>query len=127
MEYNRAKHFYDENERVTIMKRALNNHDKALFLKLINESRRSSTELLKNMMVGDQYEGSPLQACDRAMKIMDNNGACRINGGGFAGSIICVVPDEYLEKFIKEMGAFYGENNVKEVHVSKYGPTVEKI
>ena len=127
MEYNRAKHFYDENERVTIMKRALIDQDRSLFLKLINESRKSSTDLLKNMMVGDQYEGSPLQACDRAMKIMNDSGACKINGGGFAGSILCVVPDEYLEGFIQEMGQFYGEKNVKEVHVSKYGPTVEKI
>lgn len=127
MEFNRAKHFYDENERVTIMKRALINKDKEQFLKLINESRKSSTELLKNMMVGDQYEGSPLQACDRAMKIMEDKGACKINGGGFAGSIICVVPSEYLDQFITEMGGFYGEHNVKEVHVSKQGPTVEKL
>ncbi len=127
MEYNRAKHFYDENERVTIMKRALLNKDRNLFLKLVNESRKSSTELLKNMMVGDQYEGSPLQACDRAMKIMEDKGACRINGGGFAGSIICVVPTEYLETFIQQMGEFYGENNVKEVHVNKNGPIVERL
>ena len=127
MEYNRAKHFYDENERVTIMKRALLNKDRNLFLKLVNESRKSSTELLKNMMVGDQYEGSPLQACDRAMKIMENKGACRINGGGFAGSIICVVPTEYLETFIQQMSEFYSENNVKEVHINKNGPIVERL
>lgn len=127
MEYNRAKHFYDENERVAIMKRALLNKDRNLFLKLVNESRKSSTELLKNMMVGDQYEGSPLQACDRAMKIMEDKGACRINGGGFAGSIICVVPNEYLETFIQQMGEFYGDNNVKEVHVNKNGPIVERL
>ncbi len=127
MEYNRAKHFYDENERVSIMKRALLNKDKEMFLKLINESRKSSTELLKNMMVEDKYEGSPLQACDRAMKIMEDNGACKINGGGFAGSIICVVPDKYLQKFIEQMNDYYGENNVKEVHVNKNGPVVERL
>ena len=61
------------------------------------------------------------------MKIMEDSGACRINGGGFAGSIICVVPSEYLEKFIQQMGEYYGDNNVKEVHMSKYGPTVERL
>ena len=127
MEDKRARHFYDENERVKQMKDALNNKDKDLFLKLINGSRLSSTELLQNMMVGDNYEGSPLQACDRAMKIMENQGACKINGGGFAGSIICVVPSEYLERFIKEMGNFYGPQNVKEVHVNKNGPLVVKL
>ena len=127
MEANRARHFYDENERVKQMKNALNNKNKDLFLKLINESRKSSTELLKNMMVEDKYEGSPLQACDRAMKIMQNQGACKINGGGFAGSIICVVPSEYLDRFVKEMGNFYGPQSVKEVHVNKNGPLVVKL
>lgn len=127
MEANRARHFYSENQRVKELENALNNKNKEQFLSLINGSRKSSTELLKNMMVGNNYEGSPLQACDRAMKIMENNGACRINGGGFAGSIICVVPTEYLAKFIKEMGTYYGDNNVKEVHVNKNGPLVVKL
>lgn len=127
MEANRARHFYGENERVIKMKDALLNKDKDQFLALINASRKSSTELLKNMMVEDQYEGSPLQACDRAMKIMDNKGACKINGGGFAGSIICVVPTDKLDLFIKEMGKFYGENNVKEVHINKNGPIVKAL
>ena len=127
MELNRALHFYGENQRVIEMEGALLNKNKKQFLALINASRKSSTELLKNMMVGEQYEGSPLQACDRAMKLMDESGACKINGGGFAGSIICVVPDEKLGLFIKEMGKYYGENNVKEVHINKNGPLVEKI
>ena len=127
MEEKRASHFYGENDRVKQMVIALNNKDKDLFLKLINESRKSSTELLKNMMVENNYEGSPLQACDRAMKIMEEKGACKINGGGFAGSIICVVPTEYLNRFIKEMGGFYGVGSVKEVHVNKNGPLVVKL
>ena len=61
------------------------------------------------------------------MKIMNDKGACKINGGGFAGSIICVVPEECLDSFIKEMGRFYGNNNVKEVHVNKNGPIVERL
>ena len=127
MELNRAKHFYGENERVIQMKEALLNRDKSLFLSLINGSRKSSTDLLKNMMVENQYEGSPLEACDRAMKIVGENGAVKINGGGFAGSIICVVPTDKLDLFIKEMGKHYGENNVKEVHINKNGPLVSKI
>lgn len=30
--------------------------------------------------------------CEIAMSILGNEGACKINGGGFAGSIICAVP-----------------------------------
>ena len=127
MERNRALHFYGENERVIKMKSALQNKDRELFLRLINESRKSSTDLLKNMMVMDNYEGSPLQACDRAMEIMQKEGACKINGGGFAGSIICVVPTNHLNTFLVEMAKYYGDNNVKEVHVNRNGPIVNKL
>ena len=127
MERNRALHFYGENERVIKMKEALKNKDRALFLRLINESRKSSTDLLKNMMVMDNYEGSPLQACDRAMEIMQKEGACKINGGGFAGSIICVVPTNHLQEFLSSMAKYYGDANVKEVHVNPHGPIVKKL
>ena len=127
MEKNRALHFYGENERVIKMKEALEKKDSAAFLRLINESRKSSTELLKNMMAFDKYEGSPLEACDRAMEIMQKEGACKINGGGFAGSIICVVPTKHLSRFLSSMAKYYGEKNVKEVHVNPHGPIVNKI
>ena len=61
------------------------------------------------------------------MKIVEEKGAVKINGGGFAGSIICVVPSDKLDLFINEMGKYYGENNVKEVHINKNGPLVSKI
>lgn len=126
IEKSRAEHFYGENDRVKIAIDALKNKDKDLFLKMINESRKSSTTLLKNMMVDDQYIGSPLEACDLAMKAMKDKGAAKINGGGFAGSIICVVPCEELNNFIKLMANKYGENNVCEVFVRTNGPIIEE-
>lgn len=124
MEYKRGLHFYSENARVERALKAIKDKDEETFLKCINESRLSSTNNLKNMMVGDQYEGSPLEACDYAMSIMEGKGAAKINGGGFAGSIITVVPNEYLEVFIKKMSDKYGSDNVKEVFVRKVGPSV---
>jgi len=124
-EKDRAVHYFTENERVQRAIVALSHKNKASFLNLINESRLSSTRLLKNMMVGNQYEGSPLQACDIAMKLMNNEGACKINGGGFAGSIICVVPESKLKGFIDGMSVKYGKKNIREVHVRKTGPCEE--
>ena len=122
IEYSRAKHFYSENERVLKAVEALENKDEKSFLAVINGSRESSTKDLKNMMVGNQYEGSPLEACDLAVKAMNNEGAVRINGGGFAGSIICIVPTKRLDSFTKTLGDKYGSNNVQEVSVRPYGP-----
>jgi len=125
-EYGRALHFFNENDRVQSAIEALKNKDKAKFLSLINQSRISSTNYLKNMMVENQYVGSPLEACDYALELLGSEGAVKINGGGFAGSIICVVPENKLDNFIGGMSSKYGKNNVCEVFVRKYGPTLDK-
>lgn len=127
IERSRAKHFFGECERVRKAKEYINNHDKKGFLEMINESRKSSRDYLKNMMVGTNYKGSPLEATDIAMKILSNEGACKINGGGFAGSIICVVPSNKLDLFINKMSSIYSKKNVKEVKVKNSGPTLKKI
>ena len=127
IERNRAKHFFSENKRVEKMKNCLENKDEQGFLDCINESRISSTKNLKNMMVDENYYGSPLEGTDLAMKAMDNLGAVKINGGGFAGSIIAVVPSNKLDKFMNVMKEKYGNDNVVEVYINKEGPRVIKL
>ena len=123
MSYSRAVHFYTENERVIRAIRALKDKDEEAFLKAINESRESSTKNLKNMMVGNEYKGSPLEACDLLMEACENHGAVKINGGGFAGSVIAVIPTSYLKPVISKMSKVYGKDNVKEIFVRPNGPT----
>lgn len=124
MAYLRAKHFYKENARVRNAFKALQDNDQETFLKMINESRESSTNYLRNMMVGSNYKGSPLEACDLLMKYSDNEGAVKINGGGFAGSVIALVPTSKLEKVLGKMKEHYGKNNVQEIFVRDSGPKV---
>jgi len=121
-QYLRARHFFTENIRVKTAINALKEKNKELFLQMINESRISSTNNLKNMMVEDHYEGSPLEACDMLLEITENNGAVKINGGGFAGSCIAVVPTEYVEKVITKLSKKYGEENVVEIFIREDGP-----
>lgn len=127
IEKSRSIHFYEENERVRKAILALKNNDKKAFLRLMNESRLSSTNNLRNMMVEGCYEGSPLEACEYAMTILKEDGACKINGGGFAGSIVCAVPDFLLDEFMKKMSVKYGEENVTLLNVRKYGPKSQKL
>ena len=122
IEYSRAMHFFTENERVEKAVDAIKNKDKETFLKMINESRESSTKYLMNMMVENEYKGSPLEACDYFMKVTGGRGAIKINGGGFAGSVIAVVPKGILGETISKMAEKYGRENVKEVFVRKDGP-----
>ena len=122
MEYGRALHFFTENKRVSKAIKALKENDEKSFLDAINESRISSTNNLKNMMVKNEYEGSPLEACDLLMKVTNGKGAVKINGGGFAGSVIAVVPTNCLPKVIDKMSKKYGEDNVQEIFVREDGP-----
>lgn len=121
-QYLRAKHFYSECLRVDLAKSAIQNKDLKAFLNLINESRISSTNDLKNMQVEGVYEGSPLEACDIGMAILKDKGAMKINGGGFAGSVICFLLDEILDLFIIKMSNKYGKENVQEVFIRPDGP-----
>ena len=56
------------------------------------------------------------------MEASNHTGAVKINGGGFAGSVIALVEDKYLNNVIKEMSKKYGEENVKEIFIRNNGP-----
>lgn len=111
-EYDRAKHFFDENDRVEKGLICLKNGDFAGYFECVRGSEASSRNLLKNAMVNDEYEGSLAEAIDLSNKAMDYQGASKINGGGFGGSIICVVPLDKLDNYLKIMKNRYGENHV---------------
>ena len=122
-----STHFYDENERVKKMVIALSKNDKKEFYKLIKESCESSTKYLRNMQVGDNYQSSPRRACDIVNKVVGDKGACKINGGGFAGSIVCFVDKDISDLLIEKMSVEYGSNNVKKISIYNNSTLVEKI
>ena len=111
-EYNRAVHFFNENDRVEKGLNCLKNSDFAGFFEAVNGSQVSSRTLLKNAMVNDEYEGSLAEALDISNAAMDNEGASKINGGGFGGSIICIVPISKFDKYYDIMTKRYGKEHV---------------
>lgn len=116
----RAQHFYDECLRVKQAKQALEERNCDSFLEKIRLSHYSSQTLLNNTFAPGRYEGSPQQAVDLANQLI-GHGACRIVGGGFAGSILCFVyPDDEAE-FKKNMAAYYGQKNVLSIHLDPGG------
>ena len=119
---DRAEHFFGENRRVKEASVALKNNDLETLIKLINESRESSTNLLRNMYV-DKIEGSPLEACELIMKSSDHKAGVKINGGGFAGSVIALIPNNKLEQVIATVKEKYGEHNVHIVSIREQVPS----
>ena len=120
--YLRAEHFLLENERVHKAYEALKLHNIPMLIKMMNESRESSTKLLQNMYV-DKKAGSPLEACELIYKASDKKAGVKINGGGFAGSVIALVPKDKVIKVVKAAKDKYGKDNVYLVSIREEQPT----
>ena len=116
LSFERAEHFYGENQRVIDAIAAIKAGNIEQLIKLINESRESSTDLLHNMYV-DEIQGSPLEACRLILKASNGKAGVKINGGGFAGSVIALVPNDVLKNVISIASQQYGKENVHLVSV----------
>ena len=100
----RAMHVYDENNRVLLARAALKRGDMKTFLRQIHNSGRSSQILLQNIVPAGATGTQALSyvlAC--AERILDGEGACRVHGGGFAGTIQAFVPLDRVDSFCDEM------------------------
>ena len=117
----RAKHFFDECDRVAQMKVALQSGNQHDFVRLVNESGDSSMNLLGNC----SYDGNSAikDAVCMARKICPD-GAARVHGGGFAGTVLCVVPKNKCVRFLLDMSMNYGPDNVRKLSVRSCGACV---
>ncbi len=106
----RAIHFFADNARVPAQVEALRQGDFARFLQLVDWSGQSSWMYLQNVVpagyIGHQDVALSLALCRHYLQ---GRGACRVHGGGFAGTIQAFVPMDILESFRTGMDAALGE------------------
>ena len=96
----RAIHFFEENRRVQLQVRALRNDNFEAFLQYVTESGRSSQLYLQNVTpLGAAAHQDMAFTLALAEKLLNGHGACRVHGGGFAGTALAFVPKESLEAF----------------------------
>ena len=107
----RALHFYDENRRADTEADALSMDDFPAFLRLVNESGRSSVLSLQNIHTGDPNQQSLALALTLGRELLGGDGAIRVHGGGFAGTVQAFVPTENLPRFKEGMEAVFGEGS----------------
>lgn len=120
----RALHFFDDNERVGKEAEALNSGDFDEFLNLINQSGNSSLAYLQNIFAPSAVDQQGLTlALYLAKSVLDGEGACRVHGGGFAGTIQAFVPENKLEKFKAEMERVFGEGACYVLSIRNCGGT----
>ncbi len=104
----RAKHFYAENRRVDKQVEALKNDDLRAFLDAIIDSGRSSFMYLQNVYARPDDQSLSL-ALALADTLLNEDGAWRIHGGGFAGTTLNFVPQQKLEGFVATMEGAFGQ------------------
>ena len=81
-------------------------------LELVKASGRSSWMYLQNVIPAGYKQHQDLAvALALAEKLLDGSGACRVHGGGFAGTIQAFVPFEKLDGFRAGIEAVLGEGS----------------
>ena len=116
----RAMHFFNENQRVLNAQNALKENNVKEFLKAVNESGLSSLTLLQNCLVpGDVMQ--PVVLGIEVSREIIRDGAVRVHGGGFAGSILAIVNDKEVKSYVSVMKKLFGDKNVFEAQVRKLG------
>ena len=120
----RALHFVDENQRVLDQVSALETGDFNTFLNLVNQSGISSARWLQNMysISSPQKQGINLGLALTEQFIKDSGfGACRVHGGGFAGTILVFILEKYLSRYKIYMERVFGEGSVMPLQIRKRG------
>lgn len=120
----RAIHFFDENKRAKEETEALKRNDIKRFLELINESGDSSWKLLQNNYCTKTPENQEIPlAITLSKKVLGNDGAVRVHGGGFAGTIQAFVPIGKVMEYTETMEKVFGVDSVYMLRIRPVGGT----
>ncbi len=117
----RALHFYRENARVGEAMDALRTYDLPRFFRAVNESGTSSWVLLQNVHLGGAEQPMAVAlAC--AQGVLGRDGACRVHGGGFAGTTLNFVPSALVGDFTRALESVFGQGCCQALDVRQTGP-----
>lgn len=118
----RSIHFFDEQARVEAAATAIRTGNFSDFLTQIRLSGRSSWEYLQNVVIAGAKEHQELAlALALADEILAGKGACRVHGGGFAGTIQAFVPRSELESFKFQIEGVLGQGSCHVLKIREPG------
>ncbi len=118
----RAIHFFTEQERVFKQRDALKEGRFEDFLKLVNASGQSSYDYLQNLYSTSAVKEQGLSLAIALTKLfLGDKGACRVHGGGFAGTIQCYIPTDLLDNYKQYIEASFGEDSCSVLSIRPVG------
>lgn len=120
----RALHFFEENKRVDAEVQALKEGRFEDFLTNITASGNSSWKWLQNCYTNSsvQEQGITIALAVTELFIArKQRGACRVHGGGFAGVIMAMLPNDITDEYIACIEAAMGEGSAYRMSIRPYG------
>ncbi|MBR7071755.1 MAG: galactokinase [Clostridia bacterium] len=118
----RAFHFFHEDQRAVKQFEALKNDWFDEFLRLVNASGNSSFENLQNLYsTSNTAEQGLVLALCLTKEFLDGDGACRVHGGGFAGTIQCYIPNERFSAYKTMIESVFGKDSCIPIMVRPVG------
>ena len=119
----RAMHYFREDSRAVSEKNLLRSGDFARFLELVKESGDSSEMLLQNVYATSSQDRSLAFGIRFARHLLSGRGACRVQGGGFAGTAEAFVPNDMVLDFTRQYEEVFGTGTVIKADIRKVGCT----
>ena len=120
----RALHFFEENKRVENMVKALKEDRFDVFLENITASGNSSWKWLQNCYTNSSYQeqGITVALALTELFIADKGrGACRVHGGGFAGVIMAMLPNDLVDEYVEYIEKALGKGNAYRMSIRPHG------
>jgi galactokinase len=118
----RSIHFQGDNQRVADQVAALERNDFKAFLGMVIESGYSSFMYNQNIYpVNNVREQGVSLALALSELVLTGEGAWRVHGGGFAGTIQAFVPQKLLNKYIKTLEHVYGKDSCHNLFIRHQG------
>ena len=120
----RALHFFEENKRVEAEVAALKENRFQDFLENITASGNSSWKWLQNCYTNSSYQEQGISVALALTELYikeKKRGACRIHGGGFAGVIMAMLPNDLVEEYIAYMEKALGEGCAYRMSIRPFG------
>ncbi|MCI8516756.1 MAG: galactokinase [Hungatella sp.] len=120
----RALHFFEENKRVEAEVAALKEDRFEDFLSGITASGNSSWKWLQNCYTTADVQEQGISVALGLTELFiagKGRGACRIHGGGFAGVIMAMLPNDLVDEYVEYIERALGKGNAYRMSIRPYG------
>ncbi len=120
----RALHFFEENKRVEAEVRALREDRFDVFLANITASGNSSWKWLQNCFTNSSVQEQGITVTLALTELFiekHKRGACRVHGGGFAGVIMAMLPNDLVDEYIAYIEKCTGEDSAYRMSIRPSG------